>query len=453
MRRVFHIGSSLLLFGLLTVLAGALTAGVLRAQTATTTALYTLRVNVTNTLSTDQDDIQADINLSGSAFIDGNFVSSDWLNSIVQQSGTDIPAMPPTGRIQVEGAVLQDGSSFTEDTTAAQNTTQNDVELLPSAAAVDDAFYFGCDNPCRIATFDIDTAGAGTWTVTWEYWDGSAFTAFSNVDDRTSGFTSLGRRTASWDMPTNWATRTTTGSAVTSYWGRARVSAFTSQTAQPLATRAWYENGQYWLWVEDLDVDTQEQYTVSLGGSTNLVSAHQIFPGSDGIITGDAAALELGNTYSIGVVGRLDFSAAGSSACVLCKTGAVAVNVSGSASNAIIGSSITGGGTSTRDTNAVTLGGTGEQTIIIASDGTGAGTFVNSGTNGGGMGSYGPQTITDNANNLTWVSNGGLDYVDSIRLDTAAPTVFNFETTYTQFNGGTHSNTQAYTDVLGLDNQ
>jgi len=437
------------LFLVLMAVGGGLAVLPLLAQSSTSTALYTYAVNITNTGSNDQDDVVVSVNLSAAELIDGEFIAQGALNTIVQKSGVNVPAMPATGRIQVEGAVQQDGGVFTEYTTAAQNATANDLPLLPTAA-VDDAFYFGCDNPCRILTVDIDTAGVGTWTILWEYWDGSSFTALSGVDDRTNGFTSLGRRTVSWDMPTDWATQTVTGSSVNSYWARARASAVTSQTVAPLGTRARYENGQWWTWVEDLDVNNQEQYTIYVGGSTNLVSTHQIFPGTTGIITGDDAGLELGNAYSIGVTGRVNTSAPSGSDCIVCKTGAITINVTGSAAAPGIGTALVGGSNPSGDILGIGLPGTGSQTIIIAADGTNGATFFSGST--GGMLSYTAVSITDTANNWTWASNGALDYIDSIRIDAVAPTVFDFSTTFTDFDSGTQTGTQAYTGALGLDN-
>jgi hypothetical protein len=432
--------------GVTAVLAGMVFMAVASAGSVTT-ALYSVGINITNTGSSNQDDIQVAFSYSGAALIEGNFISSDALNAVIHKGASDVPSMPPMNRAQVEGAVQDDGGVFTEYTTAAQNTTLNDVPLLPVAAAVGDAIYFGCDNPCRIVTWDVDTVGVGTWTITYDYWDGDSYEAFAGVDDRTAGFTVLGRRTVSWDMPTNWATQTVTGSAVSSFWARARVSAFTSETTQPLGSRIFYENGQWWTWVESLNVNTQEQLTLYLGGATTLVTAHQLFPGAAGIITGDAATLEVTGTYSWAVVGRLDFSAAASNACIVCKTGVVTLNVSGSAANPVIGTSITGGGTSFGDISGLTIPGTGEQTIIMASDGSNAATFVDA---GGGMLSYPVQSLTDNANNWTWASNGGLDYVDSIRLDTTTPSIFHFETSLTDFQTGTHTNTNAVADALEL---
>ncbi len=432
-------------------LAVVFTGDLLRAGT-TTTALYSAAVNITNTGTTDLDDVQAPFGYSAADLIAGNFIESDALNSHVHKGDTDVPAMPASNRIQVEGAVQQDGTVFTEYTTAAQNTTQNDVPVLTGSPAVDDAFYFGCDNPCRILTWNTDTVGVGTWTITYEYWDGTAFTALSGVDDRTAGFTVLGQKAVTWDMPADWATRTTTGSAVSSYWGRARVSAFTSITTQPLASRARYENGQWWTWVEDLNVNNQEQTTLYLGGSSDLVTAHQIFPGTSGIITGDVAGLELGSAYSIALSGRLDFSAAGADTCILCKTGAITINVSGSAATPALGTFLTGtGGNSSGDNTGITIPATGEQTVIVASNGiSGSGTWMDA---GGGLRSFTPQTITDTANNLTWASNSGVDYFNYIRINTAAPAVFNFDTGQTDFATGTLADTAAYSGALGLANE
>jgi hypothetical protein len=412
------------------------------------TALYSVGINITNTVASDQDDIQVAFSLSGADLIAGNFVAEDVLNVQIHKGAVDVPNMPPTNRIQVEGAVQDDGGVFTDYTSAAQDTVLNDLPLLPATAVVNDAMYFGCDNPCRIVTWDIDTAGVGTWTLTYEYWDGDSFEALTNVDDRTAAYTILGRHAVSWDMPTDWASQTVTGSSVTSYWGRARVSAFSSETTQPLGSRIHYENGQWWTWVENLAVNNQEQYTVYLGGATDLTTGHDIFPGTEGIITGDAATLEVTGAYSIGVIARLDFSAASTTTCIVCKTGAITVTVSGSATSPVIGTSIVGGSTSAGDLTGLTIPDTGEQTIIIASDGTHAATFVDA---GGGMLSYTAQVVTDNGNNWTWASGGGLDYVESIRVDTLAPTIFEFDATTAQFTTGTHTNTVGYDNALQLN--
>ena len=236
-----------MLVGLLIVLLGfsaLATDRLLHAQTNVTTALYTIRATATNSGATDLNDIDVPFAISGGELISGNFIKTTALNTAVQQGATDIPNMPPTGRIQIEGAVQKVGSVFTEYTTEAQSDTTNDLPLLGPSPSINDAWLFGCDNPCRIFNQEIDTAGVGSWTITYEYWNGSDWVALSNVQDLTTGFTVVGANSTTWDMPTDWATQTVTGSAINSYWGRARVSAFTSIITQPLASRQRYENGR-----------------------------------------------------------------------------------------------------------------------------------------------------------------------------------------------------------------
>ena len=429
--------------------SGMGTAHLLNAQTDVSTALYTIRTTTTNDGTTDLNDIDVPFAISGGELIEGNFIKATALNTAVQQGATDIPHMPPTGRIQVEGAVQKVGSVYTEYTAEAQSDTLNDLPLLGAAPVVDDAWLFGCDNPCGIFNQEIDTAGVGTWTIAYEYWNGSEWTALQNVEDLTSGFTVLGANSTTWDMPTDWATQTVTGSAVSSYWGRARVSAFSSITTPPLGSRQRYENGQWWTWVETLPVENQEQYTIALGGTTDFSTFHQTFPGTAGITTGDAAGIELGNAYSLAMEGRLDFSNAGATTYIVNKTGAYTINVTGSSVSPVLETTITGGSTVTGENTGITIPDTGTQTVIMGADGTSAATWV---SNGGGMVSYAVQTIADNANNITWASNGGTNYFDSIRLGVAAATVFNFENTQAEFATGTLTNTTAYSAGLGLSN-
>jgi hypothetical protein len=436
--------------GLLAILftSGVGTVHLLHAADVST-ALYTITATTKNDGTTDLNDIQAPFAISGGELIAGNFIKATALNTAVQRGSTDIPHMPPTGRIQVEGAVQRDGLVYTDYTTEAQSSATNDLPLLAAAPAVDDSWLFACDNPCRIFNQEIDTAGVGTWTITYEYWNGSDWIAFSNVDDRTVGYTEVGLNATTWDMPSDWATQTVTGTSVSSYWGRGRVSAFTSMATQPLGSRQRYENGQWWTWVETLPVNNQEQYTISLGGTTDFATSHQTFPGTSGITTGDAAGIELGDAYSLAMEGRLDFSSAGASTYIVNKTGAFTLNVSGSQVSPTIGTSITGGATATGENTGIIMPDTGTQTVIMAADGNSAATWV---SDGGGMVSYDVQTITNNSNNLTWASNGGTSYFDWIRLDVATATVFEFDDTYSEFATGTLTNTTAYTAGLGLSN-
>ena len=111
------------------------------------------------------------------------------------------------------------------------------MTLLPAGPAQNDAYYFGFDKLFDVMTLNIGTPGAGVWTITWEYWNG-AWTALSGVTDGTTGFTAAsGSHDVSFTRPGDWAT--TVVNAITKYWIRARVSAYTSITTQPKGTQSW----------------------------------------------------------------------------------------------------------------------------------------------------------------------------------------------------------------------
>jgi hypothetical protein len=138
--------------------------------------------------------------------------------------------------------VLQDdGGAFTDFySQATDETATNDVPLLPAAPAVADAFYFGFTAPFAGVEIRFDTPGAGDWTIVWEYWDGAAWQSLPDLDDRTEGLrpASSSFSEVRWSIPADWATLASpSGSGLTLYFARARVSAFTSITTQPLAGR------------------------------------------------------------------------------------------------------------------------------------------------------------------------------------------------------------------------
>jgi hypothetical protein len=150
---------------------------------------------------------------------------------------------------QVGAAVAYKSSTttYTTETTAANDATTNDMNLLPATGqGVDDAYYFGHSDRFRELLINFNTAGVGVWTVTWEYWNGSAWTALSGVTDNTTGFkpTVAGafEYTVKFTKPTDWYT-TTVNSITNMYWIRGRVSAFTSIVTQPKGTRAWVRFG------------------------------------------------------------------------------------------------------------------------------------------------------------------------------------------------------------------
>lgn len=115
-------------------------------------------------------------------------------------------------------------------------------DLFPATAAANDAVYFGVvqesdsglpASPFASIALDLTTAGVGTYTITWEYYNGSwTSLASSNLQDNSSGFTEGGPVTVHWHQPSDWTTNTV-NTSYTGYWVRAKISAFTSMTTVP----------------------------------------------------------------------------------------------------------------------------------------------------------------------------------------------------------------------------
>ena len=140
--------------------------------------------------------------------------------------------------IVVGGAVADDGGVQTDETAAAQNPTANDMTLLPAVPAVNDAYYFGYSKKFNVMILNIGTQGVGSWTIVWEYWNGTAWSALVDLTDGTTGFTAAtGKKEVSHTPQGDWVL--TTIQAMELYWIRARVSAYTSITTQPLGTQSW----------------------------------------------------------------------------------------------------------------------------------------------------------------------------------------------------------------------
>lgn len=148
----------------------------------------------------------------------------------------DIIKVSTAARPEVSGAVADDGGSLTDETSEANDSTADDMTLLPASPATGDAYYFGGYNEFSSLDLTISTAGAGTWSLVWEYYDGASWTALTNVTDGTADFTNSGTNTVSWDVPSDW--EATSVSSIETYWVRARVDTFTDITTQPLGQEA-----------------------------------------------------------------------------------------------------------------------------------------------------------------------------------------------------------------------
>lgn len=174
---------------------------------------------------------------------DGNTLLSGYANSSGVISGSFGGTTPQNVIIRarnggiINAAIQDDGGVFTDFTLAARTKnisggtgTANDVDLLPSSPAVNDAFYFGGLNEFEEIDIDVDTAGS-TYVIAWEYWNGSSWGSLS-VTDNTNSFQTAGWNIVTFTAPSNWSTTTVNGQGPF-FYVRARVT--TGGGTQPRA--------------------------------------------------------------------------------------------------------------------------------------------------------------------------------------------------------------------------
>lgn len=88
---------------------------------------------------------------------------------------------------------------------------------------INDAIYFGATSTFgAVSTFVVNAGSVGTATFAWEYWNGSAWTAFTPTNP--TGLFSAGKQHVTWSVAalTGWATTTVNG--VSGYFVRHRLT-------------------------------------------------------------------------------------------------------------------------------------------------------------------------------------------------------------------------------------
>lgn len=119
--------------------------------------------------------------------------------------------------------------TYYDDTIDAGDVGTNDTWLGLVFGGVGNARYISSTVQFNSVEVSVAIAYVAVHTLTWEYWNGSAWTALSSVVDTTSQFTVLGAGTIRFALPTDWA-QTNVNSLGPYYWVRCRTSAYTSQT-------------------------------------------------------------------------------------------------------------------------------------------------------------------------------------------------------------------------------
>lgn len=131
--------------------------------------------------------------------------------------------------------VSSGGTVFTNETADFNSSTNADFEPFGVGAVADDFVAIGSRSRFSRVIFDNANGTAGaTGVVTWQYWNGSTWTALAGVTDGTSGFTAAvsDGQILRYTEPSDWALRTLSD-AVSLYYIRALLSA-TVYTVQPV---------------------------------------------------------------------------------------------------------------------------------------------------------------------------------------------------------------------------
>lgn len=141
--------------------------------------------------------------------------------------------------------ITQEGEAgWTDDKTDFTDSGASDCAALPAYPIVGDGLYIGYSQPFCKVKVTVGQARTGTATITWKYWNGSAWTAITaaTIDDDSVGF-SAGTSTylVHFVPPADWVANTAANgpNGQAGYFVVAELAAITSVTAQPLITQGW----------------------------------------------------------------------------------------------------------------------------------------------------------------------------------------------------------------------
>ena len=107
--------------------------------------------------------------------------------------------------------VLASGPTYSDQTIDANDVGANDWTIFPAGTTADYA-AIGYSQKFKKLVVNVGTVGTGTYTVTWQYWNGSIWTALSGVSDGTTAFKTSGTNNVTFTVPTDWTATSLNGS-------------------------------------------------------------------------------------------------------------------------------------------------------------------------------------------------------------------------------------------------
>lgn len=137
----------------------------------------------------------------------------------------------------VDAAIAEDGGAFVDETTEANEATADDMTLFPAVPAAGvDRYNIGAENKFGRVDLNVSTVGTGTYTVVFEYFNGTIFTPLAGVVDGTTDFKTGGLNSITFTIPADWEATTINGQGPFFYI-RAEIQTGTV-TAVPLGQQA-----------------------------------------------------------------------------------------------------------------------------------------------------------------------------------------------------------------------
>jgi hypothetical protein len=183
-------------------------------------------------LSDGDEIMNQSANASGVAAITFNYSSDQPVLVRARSSGV------------IHAAIAEDGGVFTDETDIARNrSTTNDMNLFPATPVITvDRYYFGALEPFEELLVRVGTAGVGTYTLEWQYWNtiSNWLTLTTTTAD---DFKSTGLNYVRFSAPGNWNTTTINGQGPY-YFIRVRFI-FGTMTTSPLGNNATMDVTKY----------------------------------------------------------------------------------------------------------------------------------------------------------------------------------------------------------------
>ena len=107
---------------------------------------------------------------------------------------------------------------------------------MPATQAASDATYFGHDERFYELNIHMTVAKGGTWTGTWQYYNGTSWASLTDVTDGTANYATTGAQTVTFAIPDDWEANVI--NSATRYWIRFFISSFTSTGTVPVLATA-----------------------------------------------------------------------------------------------------------------------------------------------------------------------------------------------------------------------